>query len=306
MEAKQSNDFSGTGNDFQLDPASVGNLSGTPTGSCSLKFTGEPANTAKGAVITTATDSKGAPVTVEVEDAFGNPDTSSTAAVTMAIGANPGSGSLSGTTTVDASAGVASFTDLSINTSGRGYTLVATSAGITSRTSGFFDISDAIQPCTGSSCTAAASSNTTSGTVTTTPTSSGEFLTTGIGGVTYSCGGTYQPVSDPFSFDLFNSAGVADPNALFTVVLEIFKPTVEASGRTGASQWEICYASATPFTSLAGTAGTAVIGGVTVNTGLLPDCSSTQAAPCVQDRHKDNAGDVVITVLASGDPLVKG
>lgn len=144
------------------------------------------------------------------------------------------------------------------------------------------------------------------GTVTSSPTSAGEFLGTGIGGVSYSCGGTYQPVSDPFSFDLFSSSGVADPNAQFTVMLEIFKATVQASGRLGASQWQICYASAEPFTALPGTSGTAVIGGVTVNTGLLPDCSSTQGAPCVQHRNKDNAGDVVVTLLAAGDPFVKG
>src|SRR5207248_3450549 len=42
IEAKQSNDFSGPpGNDFQLDPTSAGNLSGTLTGSCSLAFTSD-------------------------------------------------------------------------------------------------------------------------------------------------------------------------------------------------------------------------------------------------------------------------
>jgi hypothetical protein len=52
--AKQSNDFSGTGNDFQLDPASAGNLLGMLTGSCSLAFTsdGQPAGTAVKAAIT--------------------------------------------------------------------------------------------------------------------------------------------------------------------------------------------------------------------------------------------------------------
>ncbi len=303
VEAKQSNDFSGTGNDFQLDPASAGNLSGTLTGSCSLAFTSEPANTAVGAAITSAFDSQGGPVTVEVLDGSGHLDASSTAAVTIAIGMNPGSGSLSGTTTVDASAGVASFSDLSISATGTGYTLVATSQGITSATSDPFNISGVIQPCSGSSCSASASSTTTSGTVTTSPTTSGEFLAAGIGGVSYTCAGTYQRVSDPFSFDLFNSSGVADPNARFTVMLEISKSAVQTSGRTGASQWQICYASTSPFTALPGTAGTAVIGGVTVNTGLLPDCSSSQGAPCVQARNKDNAGDVVVTFLASGDPV---
>ncbi len=306
VEAKQANDFSGTGNDFQLDPASAGNLSGTLTGSCSLAFTREPASTAVGAVITSAFNSQGGPVTVEVLDGSGHLDTSSAAAVTVAIGLNPGSGSLSGTTTVVASAGVASFSDLSINATGTGYTLVATSQGITSATSDPFNISGVIQPCSGSSCSTSASSKTTSGTVTTSPTTSGEFLAAGIGGVSYSCAGTYQPASDPFSFDLFNSSGVADPNAQFTASLEIFKAAVQASGRTGASQWQICYASTQPFTALPGTSATAVIGGVTFNTGLLPDCTSTQGAPCVQARNKDNAGDVVVTFFASGDPIARG
>jgi hypothetical protein len=306
IEAKQSNNFNGSGNNFLLDPASAGNLSGSVTGSCSLAFTTEPANTVVNAVITSAFDSQGGPIKVEVLDGSGQLATSSTAAVTVAIGMNPGSGSLSGTTTVDASAGVAAFTNLSINATGTGYTLVATSPGITSTTSNPFNILGVVQPCSGSSCSASASSSTTMGTVTTSSATPGEFLAAGIGGISYSCAGTYQPVSDPFSFGLFNSQGVADPNARFTVMLEISKSTVEASGRTGASQWQICYASIQPFTALPGTSGTAVIGGVTFNTGLLHFCSSSQGAPCVQARNKDNAGDVVVTFLASGDPVGKG
>ena len=48
--------------------------------------------------------------------------------VTIAIGANPGGGTLSGTTTATVSGGVATFSNLSINQPGTGYTLVATSA----------------------------------------------------------------------------------------------------------------------------------------------------------------------------------
>ncbi len=46
-----------------------------------------------------------------------------------------------------------------------------------------------------------------------------------------------------------------------------------------------------------------MIGGVSYHTGLLPDCSKSQGSPCVESRHKDNAGDVVVTFLASGDPV---
>jgi hypothetical protein len=94
-------------------------------------------------------------------------------------------------------------------------------------------------------------------------------------------------------------------SAQFTVSLEIDKTAVLTSGRTGAAQWQICYATTAnpPFNAQPGTSGTAVIGGVTYNTGLLLDCSKTQGAPCVQARHKDMAGDVIVTFLASGDPI---
>ena len=313
IEAKQSNDFNGSGNDFQLDPNSAGNLSGTLTKSCSLAFTsdGQPTNTVAGSRIM----SQSGPVKVEILDGSGHLDTASSAKVTVAIESNPGPGTLSGTVMVPASGGIASFSDLSINQPGIGYTLRGTSPGITSgtaATSAFFTIFSMSQPCSGTSCSATASSDTTTGTVVvTSPIPAGESLATGIGGVTFSCAGSYRPISDPFSFDLFNSAGAADPNARFNATLRVHKSTVQDSGHTGASSWEICYASPPipgvwPDAALPGTTDTTMIGGVLYDTGLLPDCSSTQGAPCVQARNKNNAGDVIVTVLAVGDPVFKG
>ena len=309
IEAKQSNDFSGTGNDFQLDPASAGNLSGSAAGSCSLAFTsdGEPATTVVNQVITSAVDSTGGPVKVEVLDGSGKLVTGSTAAVTVAIGSNPAAGSLTGTLTVNASGGIASFSDLSINQQGDGYTLTATSPGITPTASGSFDILGSLQSSCSTPCTVSSFTTTTSATVTTTsPIPPGDFLAVGVGGVDYACVGTYQRVSDPVSFNVLSPAGVALSSAQFTVTLEIDKSAVLASGRTGAAQWQVCYANTQPFTAQPGTSGTAVIGGVTFNTGLLLDCSNTQGVPCVQARHKDNAGDVIVTFLASGDPIAWG
>jgi hypothetical protein len=79
-------------------------------------------------------------VTFRIADAAGVTVASSTAAVTMAIGTNPGGGTLSGTLTVNAVAGVATFSNLSINNPGNGYTLVATSTGLTSATSTPFTV----------------------------------------------------------------------------------------------------------------------------------------------------------------------
>lgn len=305
IEAKQSNEFNGSGNDFQLDPASAGYLSGSVTGSCSLAFTsdGEPADTAVNAVITSAVGSQGGPVKVEVLDGSGLLVTGSTAAVTVAIGSNPGSGSLSGTLTVNASGGVASFSDLSIDQPGDGYTLTATSPGFTPAPSGPFKILGSLQPCSTAPCTASSSTTTTSATVTTTSAvPAGDFLGFAIGGADFTCAGTYQRVSDPVNFDVFSPSGVPLPSARFTVSLQVNKSAVLASGRTGAAQWQVCYASTQQFTALPSTSGTAVIGGVSYETGLLPDCSKAQGSPCVQARNKTNAGDVVVTFLALGDP----
>src|SRR2546425_767840 len=98
-----------------------------------LAFGTQPSNTAAGTSISPA-------VTVQVQDAGGNLVTTSTASITVAIGTNPGSGTLSGTTTVSAVSGVATFSALSIDKTGTGYTLTATSTGVTSATSSTFNI----------------------------------------------------------------------------------------------------------------------------------------------------------------------
>ncbi|OYW75121.1 MAG: hypothetical protein B7Z37_14995, partial [Verrucomicrobia bacterium 12-59-8] len=95
----------------------------------------QPTTTVAGVAISPA-------VTVQVQDAAGNL-TTSTAGVTMAIGTNPGSGTLSGTATVNAVAGIATFSTLSIDKVGTGYTLGATSVPLTAATSGTFNITPA-------------------------------------------------------------------------------------------------------------------------------------------------------------------
>src|SRR5438034_583091 len=79
-------------------------------------------------------------VRVTARDASGNTVTSFTGLITVAIGANPGGGTLSGTTSVNAVSGVATFSTLSINNAGNGYTLVASASGLTGTTSASFNI----------------------------------------------------------------------------------------------------------------------------------------------------------------------
>ena len=69
-------------------------------------------------------------ITVEILDVNGNRVTNNSSSVTLYIANNTGSGTLSGTTTVNAVSGLATFSGLSINNVGTGYTLSATSAGL--------------------------------------------------------------------------------------------------------------------------------------------------------------------------------
>ena len=98
-----------------------------------LAFTTEPSDTALTKPITPA-------VTVAVEDTNGNLVGNSALPVTIAIAANPVEGTLSGTRTVNAVNGVATFADLNINNIGTGYTLSATAPGVSAVTSTAFNV----------------------------------------------------------------------------------------------------------------------------------------------------------------------
>ena len=120
--------------------ATSGSLTGSPitftaTGTAGtatkLAFTTQPGNTVSGATISD--------VVVTIQDASGN-TVSSTANVTLAIGTNPSSGTLSGTTTVSAVGGVATFSTLNLDNAGTGYTLAASATGLTGATSSTFNI----------------------------------------------------------------------------------------------------------------------------------------------------------------------
>ena len=85
----------------------------------------------------------GAPMNFQVRaaDSSGATVTTFTGLITIAIGANPDTGTLLGVTTVSALAGVASFS-LVIDQMGAGYTLTATTPGLPVATSSSFNILD--------------------------------------------------------------------------------------------------------------------------------------------------------------------
>ncbi len=97
-----------------------------------LAFTVEPnANYASAATIT---------VKVSVENSSGAVTTFDTSAVTLALSGGTAGATLSGTKTVNAVAGVATFSGLSVDKAGTGYKLTATDGGLTTASSTAFNI----------------------------------------------------------------------------------------------------------------------------------------------------------------------
>jgi hypothetical protein len=127
------NGYTLTASDGSLTGATSGTFNITAPGADHLAFGVQPGDTVAGTAIAPA-------VTVRVLDQFGNLVTTDTSTVTVAIGTNPGGGTLSGTLTVPASGGIATFSTLSIDKAGVGYTLTAADGSLTGATSSAFNI----------------------------------------------------------------------------------------------------------------------------------------------------------------------
>ena len=97
-----------------------------------LEFQNQPGTGAAGSPIP--------PVRVEVQNSQGGTVSQGSVAVTVALAYNPTGATLSGTLTVGASNGVATFSDLRVNQAGTGYTLRATAGALTPAESAPFAI----------------------------------------------------------------------------------------------------------------------------------------------------------------------
>lgn len=105
----------------------------SPGAATKLGFTAQPQAVTVNATMTA--------VVVAIQDANGNTVTNSNA--TVAIALTTGGGILNGTLSKSATNGVASFSDLSIDTAGLGDRLTATSTGLTQVVSNTFDVTAA-------------------------------------------------------------------------------------------------------------------------------------------------------------------
>ena len=111
------------------------------TGTATVMVTPRPA-TQVGFLQQPSTATAGKPISPAVRVAIRNDQggtvTGATNQVTLALGDNPGGATLGGATTVAAVNGIATFTDLTLDKAGTGYTLIATAGSLTSATSNTF------------------------------------------------------------------------------------------------------------------------------------------------------------------------
>jgi streptogramin lyase len=116
-----------------VDSVTTSAITVTPLSATQLVITQQPPSTVK---LSTPFSMQ-----ASIEDAYGNVVTSASGAVSVAFANNPTGATLGGTLTVTASGGVASFTTLTINKIGSGYTLLVSSSGLTSATSNPISVS---------------------------------------------------------------------------------------------------------------------------------------------------------------------
>lgn len=117
-----------------LTPTNSGTQTVTFGAANKLAFTTQPSGGTAGTAF-------GTQPAVSIQDASGNTVTTAANPITLAIGTNPGGGTLTvDTNPLNAVNGVANFSGVSINNAGTGYTLTATNTGLTPATSNAFNV----------------------------------------------------------------------------------------------------------------------------------------------------------------------
>lgn len=247
--------------------------------------------------------------TVDVLDAANLLVTTSTDPVAVAIGSNPGSSTLSGTTTVNAVGGVATLAGLSLNNAGNAYTLTVASPTaavpqIAGATSAFFNVAATGTSCPtgGATCNTQATGTGGKGVVVATPSTSGS---TGVlvesanppGDNPLACTG--YTTSDPNTYEFVTTSADFSKTITITITSPIGVPKYDPRDTDGFRRqggdgdndyddvlWhqQLCLQAPYTFTTLAGTPLTqgTLADGTVVYTGLLPNCpaSGTPTAPC--------------------------
>lgn len=252
---------------------------------CTLQFMTEPHSAAVGTHITGSDfNPTGPPVSVEVR-AFGRRVTSARTVISVGLLANPGKASLTGTTTVTAVHGVASFATLSLGAAASGYALSASGAAARTAASTAFDESNAGAACAQNiTCSTVVKSTESSLQVVATPNTSainaGSLMESLDLGTALACSGYAAVDTNWYSFTM--SSDNRSKQVGYTVS-EPF-PTGATTPEPIEDTVQVCYGAPYEFSTSAGTPAPAVTlpDGSSGYAGLLPTCTSATAGPCLE------------------------
>jgi hypothetical protein len=264
-----------------------------------LAFLVGPGNATAGAAI------PGNPgtITVAAQDAQGNTVPGFGSNISLSIGTNPGTGTVTGTATVQASSGLATFSDARINESGNGYQLLASSGALTTALSGSFNITPAGISASQSTVSASPSPITAGGAASTVTVTVRDAFGNPISGATVSLGssGTNNTITGPVGST--NASGVATGTLAST---KAEQKTVTATVNPGASQVVISQTASVTVDPAAVSASQSTVGAspasITASTG------ATQATITV--TAKDQFGNlipnaaVVLSATGTGNTIV--
>ena len=245
----------------------------------SLAFAVQPSKTIVNQVITGSdVNPAGIPLAVDVRNSDGTIDTTSSAPVTIALAPNPSGGVLSGTTTVNAVNGVATFSTLTINKAGQDYELLATSPGVSPASARGFDEVNAATRCTGTgTCSTTASTQTSAFTVTV-PGGGTTVLSVSVDvGTPLVCPGYIAQDANWFSF-------LSTTTANGKLVTYQVRPSTGGSEIIGATRF--CLGAPYAFESRSGApAGPGLLpDGSSGFIALLPNCHTGSSGPCIASR----------------------
>ena len=278
----------------------------------SLRFVTQPGNAVVGEAISASPDDpKGPPVAVQVIDGSGHVVPVATP-VTIALGKNPGGATLAGTTQHQTTAGQATFSDLSLNKTGNGYTLTASSPGLTGAASDPFNENNTAAICQqGASCTANLQTAASAFQVVANPTGSGTpsgTLSVSVDvGTALNCTDEGYQSRDPNWYEFFESTGQRVKTITYTIK------------NTTPSGIQSCFGAPYQFTTNSGETAAAepLPDGANGFVGLLPSCGGgTGSGPCISsittssDPASSTGIDTILTLQIpaslQGDPWAHG
>jgi hypothetical protein len=306
--AKQSNDYSGAGNDLTFQD-SGSDLTTDLSGQCTLDFLVNPAGAQTSAPIRgTAYEPTSAPVQLRALGANGlDPVPSFSGPVTLGLETSA-AGSLNAGPAPSLSDGVLSYSGLTVNAAGS-YKLTASKAGYIGTKSPEFPISDEVGSCDANGCGAPLTSNGTRATVKLegSPASSGSghvALSSSIG-TRPDCTGYTSPMG---ANEWYEFAATTPVEKRLTVT---FTKAAMKTVMGGANSLEICFSSPeafvpkgalTPYNYVDDLFDFDPFDGFV---GLLADCPATPGEqPCILGRSPAGGG-AVVSVFAPaslGDP----